>query len=447
MKKDIGYIAMGVVLAAFTLTGCSRFEEDDLFDESAAQRITSFNKDLQSRLCEQSEDDKYGWVMQYYVAGNEDLDFEGFNLFARFYDNGKVKMASNHRFLRNGNANKYTESTSVYEVLREEGPVLAFNSWNDILTVFVDPIDPASAPSNIVKDGEGMGGDQNLTFQGYDGDNILFHGQRHFGAVRFVPCDRPWETYISDTETTKNYITNSTITSYYVISGTDTLYFKDLRSGIITYCERVNDPLFPSIINCVFTPTGFCLQHENKIGDTKFQEFNLNPDKTCLLSEDGKVQVSATWDTYIVNARNTIWNFNQDDFTDEQKSLLEQIDAEFKKFNKDYALSQVGLGRSSGSGAVKGLVLTFTAKGKSNTAGISLATSRPAFGQMQISYTGDEKMDRNLTNICNKSDAEAVIRQLITTLTGTYDIVPDNYFLPTGCDLHSVDGNNNYTLK
>ena len=450
MKKDIRYIVVSVVLSAFALVGCSHFEEDDLFDESAAQRIISFNKDLQSRLVEQSSGDKYGWVMQYFVAGNDDLDFEGFNLFASFSDDGKAKLAGNHRFLRDGKANKYTECESLYEMLREEGSVLAFNTWNDVLTVFVDPVDPASAPASIVKDGEGMGGDQNLIFQEYEGKNIIFHGQRHFGGVRFVPCDRPWKTYIDDTDANKNYITNNTITSYYVICGTDTLYFKDLRSGIITYCERVNDPLFPSTINCVFTPTGFCLQHKNRIGDTTFQEFNLTEDKTCLVSENDKVQVIATWDNYIVNVRNSIWNFDQENLSEEQKSLLAQIDVELKKFNKDYSLSQVGLGRSSGSGAVRGVVFTFfvnAAKSKTNTAGLSLTTSRPGFGQMQISYSADEKVDKNLSNINKKCNFEELARQFATTLSGTYDIVPDNYFLPTGCELHALGEETNYILK
>ena len=433
----------------FTFTGCSHFEEDDLFEESAALRIVHFNEQLQNRLVAQSRDENHGWVIQYFV-NSDDYDFEGFNLFAHFYDDGKVTLAGNHRFLRDGNAGQYTEFTSLYEVLKEEGPVLAFNSWNDILTVFVDPVDPSAAPDNLLKDGEGMGGDQNLVFLSYEKDNIVFRGERHSAEVRFVPCDRPWQTYINDTEANKKYITNSTVTSYYVVCGTDTLYFKNLRSGIITYCERVNDPLFPSTINCVFTPNGFCLQHRNRIKGTSFQEFSLTPDKSRLMSENDSVQVIATWDNYIVNARNTVWDFDQDRLTDEQKTLLTQIAAEFKKYNKNYALAQVGLGRSSGADAVKGLVFTFytnAGKTKTNTAGLSLTTSRPSFGKMQLLYSDSEKADKNLTTFNNKSNAEALVRQFAATLSGTYDVVPDDYFLPTGCELFGVGGGNSYLLK
>ena len=447
MKRDIRYIAVSVVLATFAFVGCSQFQEDDFFDESASLRIQHFNEQLQSRLVAQSSNGNYGWVIQYFVAS----EIEGFNLFGRFYDNGKVTLASDHRFLRNGNAGKYTEHSSFYEIVSEEGPVLSFNTWNDILTVFVDPVNPSYAPSTIVSDGEGLSGDQNLVFNGFDNNNIKFRGERHSARVRFVPCDRPWQDYINDTKETWNFITNNTITSYYVVCGTDTLYFKNLRGGVITYCERINEPLFPSTINCVFTPKGFYLQHRDSIKGTSFQEFSLIEDKTCLLSENDSVQVIPTWDTYIVNVRSTTWNFEQDKLSAEQKSLLEQINTELNAFNKNYSFAKVGLGRSSGSGAVKGLVVTFytnAAKTKTNTAGLSLTTNRPTYGQMQIVYGGDaEVIDKNLSTIGAKSNTEALMRKFAATLSGTYTVVPNNYFLPTGCELHAVEGGIDYILQ
>ena len=440
----------GVALATVMLVGCSHFQEKDLFSESASLRVTHFNDQLQARLIEQSSNGNNGWVIQYFVAGTDDYYFEGFNLFGSFYDNGKVKLAGNHRYLRNGNAGKYTESLSAYDMLGEDGPILAFNTWNDVLTVFVDPVDPSQAPSTLISDGEGMRGDQNLVFQGFKDNCILFRGERNSAKIRFVPCDRTWQEYISDTETTKNYITNTTITSYYVIFETDTLYFKNLRSGIITYCERVNDPLFPTALNCVFTPTGFRLQNRDNIDGVYFQEFSLAPDKSCLISENDSVRVIPTWDSYIVNSRTAVWNFDQEKLTEEQKGLLEQINTELKTFNTNYSLAQIGLGRSSGSGAVKGLVVTFytnAGKTKTNTAGLSLTTTCPLYGQMQITYSDDEKTDKNLDNLSKKCNIEALVRQFAATLSGTYDMVPDNYFLPTGCELYGVDGGNEYILK
>ena len=144
MKKNQLYrLTFLAMLPALVLTSC-KFEDDDLFDESAALRIEHKSDEMKSLLSSAPN----GWVMQFFCASDEG-NYEGFNLFARFEMNGKVTMASNHRMLRDGNAGKYTEDVSVYELLKEDGLILAFNVWNDILTPFTDPVDPSAAPKNI----------------------------------------------------------------------------------------------------------------------------------------------------------------------------------------------------------------------------------------------------------------------------------------------------------
>ena len=445
MMKDIRFIALCVALTTIALAGCSRFEEDDLFDESAALRIEHNAETLQDILVNAP----YGWVMQYHT-GKGVAVFEGFNLFAKFEKGGKVTLAGDHRYLRDGNANKYTECASLYELIREDGLVLAFNTWNDVLTPFVDPVSYWAAPNNLIKDGEGMQGDQNLVVKSMSEDEVICRGERYDALIRLVKCDRDWQTYINDTKTMKDRFTNSVIDSYYLTDGIDTMYYVGLRNGRYRLSERVNNPLRVDSISCCFTPTGFRNERVDTLGGHIFQELKMNEDASALVCEDGRVQLIATWDNYIINVRSTTWNFDPDQFSDEQKSLLEQIDAELNTFNKNYSLAKVGLGRSTGSGAVRGLVITFytnSAKTKTNTAGISLATSRSAYGQMQIVYSDGEKADGNLTNINKKSNIEAVVRQFAATLSGTYDIVPNDYFLPTGCELHAVDGDNSYILN
>lgn len=435
------FIISSLILSS-AFSSC-RFEDEDYFDESAAQRIETITGSIKQTLVGAPN----GWVMQYFT-GSEDI--EGFNIFVRFDDNNKVTMASDHRFLRDGNAGKYTEYASIYELLKEDGPVLAFNTWNDILTPFVDPVDPSAAPNNLVKDGEGMKGDHNFVVLSYGSDEVLLRGERHSARVRLVPCENSWDDYMQGTSSLKNYYATTTITNYYVTNGTDTLYFKNLRKGVITYCERIDDPLFPTTVNCVFTPNGFRLHHANDIKGTKFQEFHMAADSTCLLSEDDSVKVIALWDNYIVNARNTTWNFDLEQLTAEQKALVAQIDDEIKSFNKSYSLASIGLGRSTGKNAVKGLVITYytnTAKTKTNSTGLALNTFRPAFGQMQIDYDESCVVDGNMEAFAKKTNLETIVRQLGTSFIGVYDIKPDNYFLPTCCELQTLGGGQTYSLK
>ena len=439
-----------LMAAAATLNTACTFEQEDFFEESASLRINHLNEHLKARLVNQSAEGQNGWVIQYFVAGTDDYDFEGFNLFGRFYQNEKVTLASNHRFLRNGNANKYTEHTSSYEMLAEQGPVLSFNTWNDILTVFVDPVSPSSAPGTIVNDGEGMNGDNNFVLKANNENDILFSGERHSAEIRFVPCDRSWEDYIAATAELKSKIATNTLSSYYVINGTDTMYIAGLYKGVFVYGERLVDPLNKKTLSCVFTPKGFRTNHADSLGNSAFQEFTLAEDNSCLLNEDGAIKVIACWDNYIVN-RTTVWNLDESLFSAEQKSLYEQMNEAAKTFNSAWSLAGIGLGKSSGSGAVNGLVLTFytnTAKTKTNTAGVALFMSRPVYGQMLIDYNADSKVDKNMESIVKKSpDMENLARAFATTLKGTYEMTPDDYFLPTGGMFTAIGGGTTFKLN
>lgn len=430
-------------VGALMLTTACSFEQEDYFDESASLRITHMNDNIKSILVSQSQGANNGWVIQYFVAGTDDYNFEGFNLFGRFFDSGKVTLAGNHRYLRNGNANQYTEASSTYEMLAEEGPVLSFNTWNDVLTVFEDPVNPQAAPTVLSNDGEGMNGDHNLVLRTFSDNELTFRGQRHSANIRFIPCSMPWQDYINAVNELKSKIATSTLTSYYVTNGTDTMYFSGLNRGVFNYCDRVYDPLQNKVVSCVFTPNGFRLQHTDSLGSNRFQEFTVDADSTCLVSEDGSVKVIATWDDYIVD-RTDLWRMDESLFSAEQQSLFEQIAAELKSFNRNYVLDGIYMGQSVGANSVTGIVIGFYANAttaKLSTAGIAMPVTRPAFGQMLVEYDPESDSDRNMTNFTNRGlDVEDLLRAFAVTLQGTYTITPNNYFLPTGATFTPVSG-------
>ena len=444
------FLTLPAFMMATALTTSCSFEQDEYFDESASLRVTHQNENIKNRLVEQSAADKNGWVIQYFVAGTDDYNFEGFNLFGRFYDDNKVTLASNHRFLRDGNANKYTEHTSVYQMLAEEGPILSFNTWNDILSVFADPVDPSQAPKSIVNNGEGMFGDHNLVFHSMDDAQILFRGERHRAEVRFIPCDRPWEEYMDAVTENKNHIATSKLTSYYVTDGVDTMYFSGLNKGVFIYGERIVDPLKKKTLSCVFTPNGFRINHVDSLGENGFQEFTLAEDNSKLLSEDGKTEVIACWDNYIIN-HTAFWKMDESLFSAEQQSLYTQIQEAAKTFNSSWSLAGIGLGKSTGSGAINGLVLTFytnAAQTKTNTAGVALIMNKPAYGQISIDYNADCKVDKNMESIIKKSpNMENLARAFAATLRGTYNMTPDDYFLPTGGMFTAAGGGTSFKLN
>ena len=437
-----GMVCCGI---ASLFTSC-RFEEDDYFDESASLRVEHAIDQVRDNLSSAEN----GWVMQYF-CGTGVAHFEGFNLFAKFDKNGKVTIAGNHRFLRDGNANKYTEANSLYSLLLEDGPVLAFNTWNDVLTPFVDPVAYYAAPNTLVKDGEGMQGDHNFVVMSNSDNEIILRGERHSAEVRLVKCDRSWPDYIADTETMKNSFTNSSINEYYVINNNnDTLYFSGLRNGRFRYTEDLVKGVKLDSLSCVFTPNGFRTEHTDSIGSCKFHEFKLADDKTCLKNEDGTVKVIARWDAYVVN-HTALWKMDQTLFTSEQTALYNQIDAELKKHNNTWSLESIGIGKSSGSNSIVGLVLTFytnTAKTKTNTAGIALDMTLPAYGQMAVDCPADAKTDKNMETIKKKAtELEQLCRNFAALLKGTYDMSVDDYFLPTTATFAPAQGGTKFKLN
>ena len=448
MKKIHLYrLMLLAMLPALVLTSC-RFEDEDYFDESAALRIEHGAQNMQDKLVAAPN----GWVMQYF-CGTDIAQFEGFNLFARFENSNKVTFAGNHRFLRNGNQNKYTEASSIYEMLQEDGLVLAFNVWNDVLTPFVDPVSYGNAPANIIKDGKGMHGDHNFVVMSQTDDEIIMRGERHSAEVRLVKCDRTWQEYIDATDALKKSITNDSINDYYVVSAdNDTLYFQGLRNGRFLYTDDLDKTKSVKVdsLPCVFTPTGFRIERKDSIGAYAFHEFTLADDKTCLQNEDGNVKVIARWDAYIVN-HTAIWKMDQTLFSNEQTALFNQIDTELKKQNAKWSLESIGIGKSVGSGAVTGLILTFytnTAKSKTNSAGLELTMTRPQFGQIAISCSKENKIDKNMENIKKKAtEIEELCRSFAALLSGTYQMTPDNYFLPTSGQFEPISGGTSFKLN
>lgn len=440
MKKEIRYTIMGVALAAIALAGCTRFEEEDLFEESAALRIEHNADKLQEILLDAPQ----GWVVQYHT-GQGVAVFEGFNLFAKFEKSGKVTLAGDHRYLRDGKANTYTEAVSLYELIREDGLVLAFNTWNDVLTPFVDPVAYWEAPDNLLKDGEGMQGDQNFVVTSMKPDELIFRGERYDATIRMVKADREWQTYISDTKAMKERFTSDAINSYYIMAGDVTMYCVGLRDGRYRISERVKDPLQTDSISCCFTPTGFRNEREYTLADHTFQEFKMNEDGSALVSEDGTVRIIATWDSYLAETSDIMW-MDPESLSADLKVLYDKIDDALVAGSRNNSLSRIGIGKTLNPNNVTGLVIQWFSNARKTATkmgGMALTRTNPAYGQLKIDSQFDI-MDNEM-----KAKAEGVleaVKSFGAALNGTYLMQPTSYFVPSTTTFTSSDGSKSFKL-
>ena len=448
IKGKIRYIAMCVAIATVALAGCSHFQEDDLFDESAALRIEHNTNKLQDILVNAPN----GWIMQYYT-GRGVAVFEGFNLFAKFEKSGKVTLAGNHRYLRDGNDGKYTEDESLYEIIREDGLVLSFNTWNDVLTPFVDPVSYWAAPKILNKDGEGMQGDQNLVVMSMSENEVLFRGERYDAQIRMVKADRDWQTYIADTKALKESITSDKLDSYYITAGNETMFIVGLKNGRYRISERIKNPLKVDSLSCCFTPYGFRNESVDTLAGHVFQEFKLNEDGSALVNEDGTVRVIATWDTYLAQSDEVMW-FDAETMTGEVKVKYDQLMAVLETANKVYS-PRIGIGRSaltSGANSVVGLVIEWYSnrrltKPSLTRGGLTMKRSVPVMGQMTITYEENSTTDNDMKDLLDKDAALVdLVRGFAAALAGTYQMTPNNNFVPTEVLFQSLDGQTSFSV-
>ncbi len=413
----------GAALTAL-MSACT-FEQEDYFDESAALRIQHVNEEIKAALCAPSSEN--GWLIQYYVAGTDDYDFEGFNLFGKFYESGKVTLSSDHRFLRNANAGKFTEYTSYYEMLSEEGPVLCFNTWNDILSVFVDPVSPSSAPNALIDDGEGMNGDDRLVVVSYNSDEILLRGERHTQPIRFVRLDRSPEEYLAGTASAKAIFASGRINEFSLSNGEAERFISGLSKGYFDYVDRLDDPLDKSVKSCVFTPTGFRTKNALALGNDTIQEFFLNDAKDALVS--GNVVMRPCWEravaTFLSVANKPV--ITEDGASPSFESLYKELSDAVTAAYATQTLVGITFGNSNESSQNRRRGLVFTMKAASRSYMVGYEGKITVDGN-QLTIDVDVNNHSSNYNTYNSKGIGVYFDALASKMNGTYTMVPNNVF-------------------
>lgn len=426
--QNIYQAILPVAALAFVFSACT-FEQEDFFDESASLRIQHTNEKVKNILCQGSEQN--GWLIQYFVAGTDDYDFEGFNLFGRFYDNGKVTLSGNHRYLRNGNAGKFTEYTSFYEMLAEEGPVLCFDTWNDVLTVFVDPVNPAAAPGSLVNDGEGMHGDDRLVLYSFNENEINFRGERYTAPVRFVRLDCSPEEYLVLTTVAKMIFAGGKVDEYRLTNGSATRFVSGLSKGYFDYVDRLDDPLDKSVKSCVFTPNGFRTRDPFVLGNDTVQEFTLDMDNERLVS--GNVEMFPCWERFVkkqVATSGTI-SITADGACDAFATLFNKLASDITAQFSTQTFSHLSFGRSGETGSNQRSGLTFY----SNTSRRTYITGfggtisyDDAANELSINVDPNDPSS-NFNGYSNKGIGSS-FTDIVSALNGTYSVTVNSTFGP-----------------
>ncbi len=120
-------LTIALALSSIMFFSCLK-EQEDLFEESSATRMQKLIKSYKDTLAASGN----GWILQYYPVPTK--DYGGLNYWLKFDDDQIVSVYTNLNINRDGAIH-----TSLYDIICEQGPLLTFNTYNDIMHYFTTP--------------------------------------------------------------------------------------------------------------------------------------------------------------------------------------------------------------------------------------------------------------------------------------------------------------------
>ena len=169
------------ILLAFICLGLQAclFQEDDLFEKSSANRASENVAELQELLVNVPN----GWKMEYYPG--TDYSMGGITLLCRF-DGNNVTLMSEVGSVKTASGK---EAPSLYKVTSEESTVLTFDSFNEFIHCFSEPI--MGMNTNLE-------GDYEFVYMGQEDNKVILQGRRYHNTMVMTPLTQGvnWKDYI-----------------------------------------------------------------------------------------------------------------------------------------------------------------------------------------------------------------------------------------------------------
>ncbi len=257
MKKINNIILISA--AVLGLSSCSLHDDTELFSEPAAERVEK-SVAADKTLLESASN---GWELHLWTGKNYSAG--GYTYLMKFANN-KVTVSSDI-------ASPDRKTTSSYDVIADQGPVLTVNTFNEIFHLLAQP-------SMDDDDGEQM--DYEFVITRTTNDSICLRGKKwgnHMVMTR-IPDNTSWADEISKIKNMES----SMMVSYKLMDGTDTLGDIKLSNGrMLTYTRK--DGNYSNIPYYVST-TGIVLAQPLTANDKTVQNLDYDANSMSLTSRD-----------------------------------------------------------------------------------------------------------------------------------------------------------------
>jgi hypothetical protein len=271
MRKIIYFHILA--FTAFIFNACSP-EQADIFASSSAERMNNAMIDNQTILTSAEN----GWAMQYFPTDAK----PGYTFLMKFGLNKFVTIAGKNEFTIK---NELQKDSSLYQLIADNGPVLTFNSYNNILHTFSNPQNP---------NGYGLEGDYEFMILKSSENELELKGKKRGVKIIMtkIPVTLSWSQYFDELDAMNatvlgNHAAPFTLTTPvadYIYSNGATRIFSVLKAG-----AEINSSTTASF---VITRTGIRFSKMQEIDGKKFQNMKLSEDKSALVSvEDNTIKL------------------------------------------------------------------------------------------------------------------------------------------------------------
>lgn len=252
MKNIINSILIGT--AVLGLSACSLHDDTELFGEPAAERLEK-NVAADKTLLESAAN---GWELHMWTG--KDYSGGGYTYFMKFA-NDKVTVSSDI-------APANMKTTSSYDVISDQGPVLTVNTYNEVFHYLAEP---------SMDDDDGEQQDYEFVIMRTTNDSIYLRGKKwgnHMVMTR-VAESTSWEDEINKIQ----QMDEGLMRTFSLVEGNDTLGGVSLGDDrILTYTDKSGYKKIPYYVST----KGITLAKPLEVNGKALQELDYDADDMSL---------------------------------------------------------------------------------------------------------------------------------------------------------------------
>lgn len=264
LYRNIARCLVGASL--LVLAACSN-DVDNVFGNSASNRMDADQHAYYSIL----EGSQHGWVLDFYPSDR----IEGGVAYTARFKEGQATMACEQDINNTVVSKKFTfgtEVTSAYQVTKETGVMLTFDTYNALFHYWSQPFKGHA---------KGYESDYEFTFVSATPDAVLLRGKKYGNMLRMYPLQQAATDYVKDVNTMHNTL-KAINRKRAVVDGKT--YPITMAYNLMVY----DAPTGRRSVAFIHTPTGIRFYEPIQMGDYSYSAMTYDKDTQELRTADGR---------------------------------------------------------------------------------------------------------------------------------------------------------------